>query len=259
MPAIAPPAFVVLHASPRLSLAAEQLLLPPEQAPALANALALAQALAQLHEEEAARVQAAVASGHATGRAEGQALGHALGVQQAAAALAHTAQQLDARAAAEAAALGQQVVALALLVVRRIAAELAPEAVLASLARKAVEHLATDAATGEKHGQLRLHPALLPAVQRLLADEQPGLRVIADESLAPLDCVLDTPGGRLLAGLETQLARVQASLSRAPAESRTESRRDSRSDSRTVAPAAAAVTTAVTTASTTASTTIGPP
>lgn len=215
-----PPAFIVLHADPQLSLATDRLLLPPEQAPALADALALAKALAQLRDEEAARVQAAVAAGRAAGYAEGQALGHAQGVQQAAAVLATTVRQLDTRATAEAAELQQQVVALALLVVRRIAAELAPEAVLAALARQAFEHLAVDAAAGAPPCQLRLHPVLLPAVQAQLAGQHPGLRVIADDSLAPLDCVLDTPGGRLLAGLETQLARVQASLSRLPAETR---------------------------------------
>jgi flagellar assembly protein FliH len=212
------PAFVVLHTSAQLSLATDRLLLPPEQAPALADALALAEALAQLHDGEAARVQAAIDAGQARGRAEGEAQGCALALQNAAATLAHTVQQLEARAAVQAEELQHHVVALALLVVRHIAAELAPEQVLAALARKAFEHLAADATTGLPACQLRLHPALLPAVQRQLAGTPPALRVVADDSLAPLDCVLDTPGGRLLAGLETQLARVQASLAHAPAD-----------------------------------------
>lgn len=221
MPTAAEPAFVVLHADAHLTLATDRLLLAPEQAPALADALALAQTLAQLRDEAAARVLAAVDAGQAQGRAEGQALGHTQGLQLAAAALAKTTHDLTERAAVDAAELQQQVVALALLVVRRITADLAPDAVLAALARKAFEHLAAapDGA-GAPACQLRLHPALLPAVQQQLADQQPALRVIADDSLAPLDCVLETPGGRLLAGLEPQLARVQASLMRPPADSR---------------------------------------
>jgi flagellar biosynthesis/type III secretory pathway protein FliH len=215
--------YVLLHTSPYLSLASDQLLLAPDQAPAFANALALAEALAQLRDEEAGRVQAAVAAGHAQGLAEGLAEGRAEALQKAARDTADTTQRLARQAAEEAGQLQEHVVALALLVVRRIAADLAPDVVLAALARQAFEHLASTRgpATGEGAGglpwqacQLRLHPSQLQAVQVQLADA-PGLHLVADDSLAPLDCVLDTPGGRLLAGLETQLARVQARLARA--------------------------------------------
>ena len=213
-------AFVLLHTHPRLSLATDQLLLPPEQAPAFADAMALAEALAALRDEEASRVQAAMAAGHAQGLADGLAQGRNEALETGARETANTVQQLAQQAASEAEQLQSQVVALALLVVRRIAASLAPEAVLAALARQAFEHLAGtrnlaaghDASTPSWQGcQLRLHPSQLPAVQLQLADAT-GLRLVADDSLAVLDCVLDTPGGRLLAGLETQLARVQARL-----------------------------------------------
>lgn len=216
-----PRPFVLVHMHPRLSLATDDLLLPPEQAPAFADALALAAALARLHDDETARVQAALAAARAQGLAEGLAQGRGEALQAGAQALAATTRRLGQQAAEEAQALEQQVVALALLVVRRIAADLAPEDVLAALARQAFEHLATrqastagTEASGPQAWQgcrLRLPPALLAAVQAHLGD-MPGLRLVADEQLSALDCILDTPSGRLLAGLETQLARVQARL-----------------------------------------------
>ena len=259
--------FLLLHTHPGLSLATDQLLLPPEQAPALRNAMALADALARLHATEQQRVQEAIAAGHARGLAEGHARGRAEAHQAAATELARTTHRLAGQVAAEARSLEQQLVPLALLVVRRIAAGLAPPTVLAALARQALEHLASSRAGGTAHDatapawqgcQLRLPAALLPAVRAELAaltsegsdgsdgsdgsegsgchdaDEArlntgvdcapgnagtarsvtwPGLRLVADDSLAALDCVLESPGGRLLAGLETQLARVQARLS----------------------------------------------
>jgi type III secretion protein L len=217
------PAFVMVHADARLSLATDQLLLPPDQAPAFADALALAEALDQLRSSEQARVQAAVAAGRAQGLAEGRTQGLAEAHHSAATELATSLQRLQQQQADDAAALQQQVVALALLVVRRVAAGLAPEAVVAALARQAFEHLAaartgapTEADSPAWQGcQLRVHPALLADVQQQLGPT-PGLRLVADEQLAPLDCVLDTPGGRLLAGLETQLTQVRARLAQAP-------------------------------------------
>lgn len=141
-PAEATP-FLLLHADPRLSLATDKLLLPPEQAPAFADALALAEALGRLRDDEESRIQAAVAAGRAQGIADGLAQGRLEAQQAAATQIADTALALATRAEADHRALEQQLVALALLVVRRIASSLAPEAVLAALARQALEHLAS--------------------------------------------------------------------------------------------------------------------
>lgn len=212
--------FVLLHAHPQLSLATDKLLLPPEQVPAFADAMALAEALGRLRDGEESRIQAAVAAGLAQGIAAGRAQGHLEARQAAATEVADTTRTLVQQAKSNQQALEQQVVALALLVVRRIAASLAPEKVLAVLARQALEHIASqrDAVAASQADTpawrgclLHLPPALLPAVQALLGDT-PGLRLIADDSLTSLDCVLDTPAGRLLAGLDTQLNRVQARL-----------------------------------------------
>ncbi len=221
-PQPAPP-FVLLHTHPQLSLATDSLLLPPEQAPAFADAMALAEALGRLRDDEASRVQAATATGRAQGLAEGLAQGRQEAQQAAAAQLASSVRRLSEQSASDTRALEHQLVSLALLVIRRIAADLAPETVLAALARQALEHLAgqragTSAVDPEAPAwrgcQLRLPPALLAAVQAELG-EVPGLRLVADDSLAALDCVLDTPAGRLLAGLDTQLNRVQARLAQA--------------------------------------------
>lgn len=219
----APPAtYVLLHSQPRLSLVTDSLLLPPEQAPAFDDAMALADALSRLHAEEAARIRSAVEAGHAQGHAEGLAQGRREAQHQATAQLAATTQRLTERAEAEARALEQQLVPLAVMVVRRIAAGLAPETVLGALARQALGHLASGRATVGTEApdttwagcQLRLPAALLPQMETAMADI-PGLRLVADDGLGELDCVLDTPAGRLLAGLETQLGRVQARLMQA--------------------------------------------
>lgn len=232
-PPVAPAPYVLVHRHDKLSLATHQLLLSPEEAPAFADAVTLAEALSSLHASEQARVAAAQQAGHAAGLARGRAEGQAQALQKVAQDLAGCLQRLERGTQAETAALQDSVVALALLVVRRVAADLGPETVLLALARRAFDHLASsgprpahavrtegspslgdaDAGPALQGCTLRLNPDLLAALRQPLAQLAPGVRLLADDSLEPMDCVLDTPGGRLLAGLETQLTRVQAGLS----------------------------------------------
>lgn len=202
--------WMAVHLQPRLSLATDALLLPPHEAAAFADAVALAESLAALHAAESERIAAAEHAGHAAGFAAGRAEALAQVQEQAAAQLAGQAEALAHRHDETMAALEQRVVALALLVLRRVAASLPADEVVAALARQVLAQ-ADESGRGEGH-VLRLHPSLQAPVQARLDAEGAALRCRADDRLAPLDCELDTPGGRLLAGLETQLQRVQAAL-----------------------------------------------
>lgn len=202
--------WMAVHLQPQLSLATDALLLPPQEAAAFADAVALAESLAALHAAESERIAAAEHAGQAAGFAAGRAEALAQEHEQAAAQLAERAGALVHHHDETMAALEQRVVALALLVLRRVAASLPADEVVAALARQVLAQ-ADESGRGEGH-VLRLHPALVAPVQARLEALGVALRCRADERLAPLDCELDTPGGRLLAGLETQLQRVQAAL-----------------------------------------------
>jgi type III secretion protein L len=214
-----------IHLNPRLSLVSDDLVLPPEQVQSFDEAHQLAAHLAQLRGAETARIlqaeQAARDAGYAAGLKQGQLLAQAQLQEQGARELTKAVLRLNAQAQQEQVALQETVVSLALLVVRRIAAGLAREEVLAHLAQQALDHLAVEAAqaTGAPHPLacvVRVHPSLLHAVQARVQSDAPEAAAHvhwrADANLAPLDCEVDTPGGRLLAGLETQLQRVQAAL-----------------------------------------------
>lgn len=202
--------WMAVHLQPRLSLATDTLLLPPHEAAAFADAVALAESLAALHTAESERIAAAEHAGHAAGLAAGRAEALAQVQEQAAAQVAGQAEALVRRHDETMAALEQRVVALALLVLRRVAASLPADEVVAALARQVLAQ-ADESGRGEGH-LLRLHPTLVAPVQARLQAQGVALHCRADDRLAPLDCELDTPGGRLLAGLETQLQRVQAAL-----------------------------------------------
>jgi type III secretion protein L len=212
--------WLALHRDPALTLAAGTLLIPPEQVAAFDDTLALAQALRERLANEEARIAAAERAGHARGRAEGTAQAHAEAAAAAAQALSTRLAVLDAEAARERQALHEAVLPLALLVLRRLAATEAPERVLAALLRRSLGELLADAG---RRCTVRLHPAQLAPVRGALGELAGQFDWRADDTLAPLDAVIDTPGGRLLAGLETQLARVQAALVQPPrrAEART--------------------------------------
>jgi type III secretion protein L len=117
--------------------------------------------------------------------------------------------------------LHEALVPLALLVVRRVAGTLAPPEVLTALLRQAVQQVLDPLQPDGGDGSacvVRLHPSLLPLVQQQLGADAPHFNCQPDALLAPLDLVIETPSARVLAGLETQLQRVQAALAALPRE-----------------------------------------
>jgi type III secretion protein L len=229
--------FVALHHHDGLTLSSDSLLLPPQQVQRFETAHQLAEALALLRDTEHERLDAAQRAARAAGHAQGLAEGRRDAQDGAAEELSAVLQSLAVKSQADDAALRDAVLTLALLVVRRIAVRLPRQELLAALAEQAFDRVAAEQARHSGADSplacvVRAHPDMLPALQAQIAQRglQPTLAIEwrGDDSLAALDCVLETPSGRLLAGLEAQLERVRAAL------------RESGHDAQTLAAVAAA-------------------
>jgi flagellar biosynthesis/type III secretory pathway protein FliH len=200
--------FIALHRSPDTSLATRQWLLQPEDITACESSLALLSRLQTVHDRRKQDLDEAVARG----REAGFAAGRDEALHAAVPTLLAAWQQAAGQAQADLHALRQAVVTLSRHVVQRIASDMAPADVVAALALRAVQELLPPRAA-----VVRIHPDVAAAVQeRLQAREhvfdEASLEVRADAGLDLLDCVLDTPAGQLLAGLEAQLDNVTRAL-----------------------------------------------
>lgn len=204
------PNFIAVHRSALGSLSVGQAWLSADELTACHSATALLARLEALATRREAELQAARDTAHA----EGWAAGRAEALRQAGPQLAQAWQQAADDAALQAADLRQAAVALALQIVERIAADLAPAQVVAALARRAAEALAP-----EQPAVLRLHPEVAQALHALpgLADGA-RLQLRPDPTLAPTDCVFDTPAGQLIASLQHQLQRLGQQLQAAAAQ-----------------------------------------
>jgi type III secretion protein L len=223
--------FIAVHQRAGLTLATDRLVLPPDDVPAFDSAQQLAEALAALLDGERHRIDAARRAAHAAGHAEGLAEGLGRAQQAGAEQLAETLGALACQAQSDRVALRDAAIELSLLIVRRIAANLSRPELLAALAQQAIDHLALEqsqqaGAASPLACVVRLHPGLLAAVKSRLApcgSASVSIEWRADDTLAPLDCVVDTPHGRLLAGLEAQLERVRAVLAESSSAARSPS------------------------------------
>jgi type III secretion protein L len=65
---------------------------------------------------------------------------------------------------------------------------------------------------------VRVNPAAEVRTRAALANPSAPVRVVADQGLAPDDCILETPGGFVHAGLSAQIDTLRAALLRAAAE-----------------------------------------
>lgn len=200
--------FIALHRSPDTSLAMSQWLLQPDDVTACETSMALLSRLQDLHDRRKHDLNEAVARA----REAGFAAGRDEALQAAMPTLLAAWQQAASQGQADLNALRQAVVTLSRHVVQRIAAEMAPADVVASLAWRAAQDLLPPRAA-----VVRVHPDVAAAVQerlhaRGLALDAASLEVRPDAGLSLLDCLLDTPAGQLLASLETQLDNVTRAL-----------------------------------------------
>jgi type III secretion protein L len=235
--------YLAVHRDEHLTLSTDDAVIPPPQVHAFDDALALADAMRILRDEQAGRLAAVRQAAHAKGYAEGLLQGRREAHAGAAEQLADTLAQLLVEHQDQRAAMRAAVLELSLLVVRRVAATMARDELLAALVAQAFDRLLADEGNGRGAAAfaVRLHPRMLLAVRQRFEANAPthsptsspasspttapinaaalALEWRADESLAVLDCVVETAAGRVLAGLEAQLERIRAVLGELPRES----------------------------------------
>lgn len=191
--------YLLLRADRFGTALADDPVVPAAEVPALTDAMALLRSAEALHDDAEAVVAQAREAGHAEGFEAGRQQGLAAGEADLRA-------DLFDRALRERGLLKERqdaIATLALEVVRRVIGELEPGIATAALVMRAVQAVAPDTAA-----RVRVAPEVADAVAARLR-ERPGLAVEADDTLDPLDAVIETALGRSHAGLETQLAQIE--------------------------------------------------
>lgn len=191
--------FVAIHRTADTSLATTRWHLTGDEVTACESAVELLERLQQLNDRRSAELDAAVSRSHEAGYAAGR--DEALNT--IAPCLIESWQQCADKARLQSQTLRQAVVLLSRDVVQRIASAMAPADVVAALALRATQDMLAPQAV-----IVRVHPDLEEAVRKQLeasGRSMDALEVRADPALDLLACDLDTPQGRLIAGLQTQL------------------------------------------------------
>ena len=191
---------LTLFAGERGLVASERLVYGPDEFGHLERVQATADELDGLLAGERDRIDAAVAAAETRGRADGAQRGERAATERLVGRLLELQREFDAATLRR----RDDVVEIALEVVRRVAGEVGPERWLAALARRAAEELVEREPAG-----LRVHPDRVEGVGAELGGA-PFDDVVGDESLGPDECWIESPFGRVDVSLETQLRRVLA-------------------------------------------------
>lgn len=190
--------YLVLHRDAAATILGDDPIVPRPQIEQYHELSDLFAAVDRLRDAEAERVIEA----ERRGRLEGYAAGHLEGRGAGQAEINAELFRLAMRDAAERRKLRADVAALAIEVVRRIAGEVGVGATVAALANQAAGNLVADTPA-----IIRVAPSAVAATSARLAERE-GIDVVADSTLTPMDCVVETSLGRIHAGLETQLAAI---------------------------------------------------
>ena len=199
--------YVALFVTGDVNVATARRVLPAGELRALADARELLEALQASRESDGVRLAVAADSARDAGYVEGLAAGRRAARDQ----FAKEQAEIAAIAQRERVAVRRQaeasVAMLALEVVRKLAGELDAAELVAALARQAVRQLVDDEPV-----TLVVHPAAAERVRERAAAGTHGLAISVQEDagLAPLDCRLVTRSGTTLAGLETQVRRLES-------------------------------------------------
>lgn len=198
------------HREPGVAVSTDAQVLSSQEVQAFEQVGDVVRTLSSQLADEVARIEDARARASEAGWQAGWAAGLEEARSQSARDLADTLQRLSSQARAEQQALQEAVLTLALLVIKRMACSLAPEVILAALLRQAMTQQLPNGRLA-----IRLHPDVLDGV-RACPDDQGGTLAScdwhADDTLGLLDCVIETPAGRLLAGLPDQMDRIDTLL-----------------------------------------------
>jgi len=190
--------YLILHRDTAATILGDDPIVPRSKIERYHELSDLFAAIDQLRDSEAERIVEA----ERRGRLEGFAAGHLEGRDVGQAEINAELFRLSMRDAAERRKLRTDVAALAIEVVRRIAGEVGANATVAALAHQAAGNLVADIPA-----IIRVAPSAVVATSARLA-ERKGIEVVADATLAPMDCVVETSLGRIHAGLETQLDAI---------------------------------------------------
>lgn len=110
-----------------------------------------------------------------------------------------------------------QIAELAIAVVDHIAPKIGAQAMLPALVAEAVQRLTVEPAL-----RVKVHPAVAADVRRCIetldAAGLPRIDVVDDEELGEFDCVIETQGGLVCAGLQEQLQQAARILAAARSE-----------------------------------------
>jgi flagellar assembly protein FliH len=191
--------FVLIASAGTDSLHVRGWRVPRAQVAALASAGDVLRSLQVRRDEAARQAEAALAQARAAGFNAGLCDGRRAAEAEADAALGSVSSALHSLDLE----LRRRVGDLALEVMRRIVGQVGWEALVPEMAAQALGELIDSAPFA-----VRVHPALQARVAQRLAEGGGRLRVLADEALAPDDCIFETPQGRVHAGLARQLAGV---------------------------------------------------
>jgi type III secretion protein L len=201
--------FMLWQSSGPLRVASPRLVLRAEEVPVLQDAESLRQRMLTMHGEANRRLDAALAEAREQGLAEGREAG----MQAVREELAKGLETLARQSAAERERLRGEIAALSLQVVRKLLGEFGEADKLVALAVSAAREALPAAPQ-----RLVVAPAMLESVrERLAAARQRDAdapfahcEVVADGTLSPGQCRLDTQWGSVDASLESQLDRLAA-------------------------------------------------
>lgn len=192
--------YIVLHADQAATALADDPVVPATELRALNNAITLFAEAGRIRTDAERQIQEACERG----RSEGFAAGHMEGLAAAAKDVAAELFRLAVRDGEERRRRQEEITTLALEVVRRLVGKLGDERIVAGLAERAAAELAPDTVA-----TVRVPSAHGEAVKTRLKGRA-GLTVEPDPTLSGMDCVVETALGRNYAGLETQLALIEA-------------------------------------------------
>jgi len=194
-------------------------------------ALSQAQGIVDQANEAAARLDAELQFERERAREIGRAEGRQSALDQFAAMLAALQEARERLSGQMRAELGE----LAVGVVERIAPALGAERLVSTLVAEAVRQLAFEPTL-----LVRVHPDIAEAIRQHLANEGLGvgaapIEIVATPELGEFDCIIETEGGVVRAGLREQLEQVRIILAVAQQEA---ARRDAAQNEREASDAA---------------------
>jgi len=191
-----------------LTLLSAKLVYSAAETGALQSVTATAESLAREHACASERILRATEEG----RKQGYREGHAAGLLEGRGRICEQLLQMSEQYQNEVDLQRSQATKMALQIVRKVAAGIAPDEKLAALASVAAKECADDESIS-----LRIHPAHSDNVRVRLKNTSDCsvarlVSVVADETLDEDGCVLETRYGSVVADLETQLRVIQRRL-----------------------------------------------